>query len=126
MRDAEVYRIINQNNAQIGQVLNQMRMEVVTLQAALISEVLRNQAMEEVITTVTVGSTTTPLVSKEAVEAIFKAKLEDYEKKIEARKQANVAAAAAAAVNPAPPASSVIVAPTDAEVAQVVGTTPNA
>lgn len=121
MRDGEIYRTIGANNAQIEQALNNIRMEVVTLQAALISEVLRTQAMEEAL----IEATATQLipVTKEAIESKFKVKLEDYEKKIAERKAAQAAAREAAS------STSKIVAPTAEEMAKVtmpsVGT-PNA
>lgn len=129
MRDGEIYRVVGANNAQIEQAFNQLRMEVVTLQAALISEVLRTQAMEEVLVEVTAAANPpkdalnlpAPLVvTKEAIEARFKAKLEAYEKKIEERKAAQAAAREAAA---APK----IVAPTAEEMAKInQPVTPNA
>lgn len=121
MRDSEVYRAIGANNEQIGNAFNQLRMEVVTLQAALISEVLRTQAMEEVL--VENAASTTPVVlTKEAVEERFKTKLEAYEKKIEERKKAQAEAQAAAS-------SPKIVAPTPEEMAKItmpLAQTPNA
>lgn len=122
MRDDQVYRTINEtvdrNNTQIGNAFNQLRMEVVTLQAALISEVLRSQSLEEVlleaVTTSTSvdGATTKFIVTKEAIEARFKTKLEEYEKKIEERKKAQAEAQAAASTPK-------IVAPTAEEIAKV-------
>jgi hypothetical protein len=121
MRDGEVYRAIGANNEQIGNAFNNLRMEVVTLQAALISEVLRSQALEEVLlenytrTATPSGDTNGPLVAqvtKEAIEARFKTKLEAYEKKIEERKAAQAAARETAS---APK----IVAPTAEETAKV-------
>jgi hypothetical protein len=129
MRDGEIYRTIGANNAQIEQALNNARMEVVTLQAALISEVLRTQALEETLLEAVANTgkvdginPPTPLVfTKDMIEAKFKSKLEDYEKKIAERKAAQTAAKEAAS---APK----IVAPTAEEMAKVTmpTVTPNA
>src|ERR1035437_9048440 len=111
MRDDQVYRAIGANNEQIGNAFNNLRMEVVTLQAALISEVLRSQSLEEVlletsaVTSTAVGITGLPTpLTKEAIEARFKSKLEAYEKKIEERKKAQAEAAAPASKIVAPTA----------------------
>lgn len=121
MRDGEIYRTIGANNAQIEQAFNNLRMEVVTLQAALISEVLRTQALEETLLEAVantgklngVDPLPTPLVfTKDGVDAKFKAKLEAYEKKIEERKVAQAAAREAAA-------GPKIVVPTAEEMAKV-------
>src|ERR1035437_3625568 len=119
MRDDQIYRAVNEsinnNNTQIGNAFNQLRMEVVTLQAALISEVLRSQSLEEILLEVTAAHALTAapiLVTKEAIEARFKTKLEEYEKKIEDRKKAQAEAQAAAS-------TSKIVAPAAEEMAKL-------
>lgn len=114
MRDGEVYRAIAANNEQIGNAFNQLRMEVVTLQAALISEVLRSQSLEEVLLeSATAGPAGAGVaLTKDAIEARFKTKLEAYEKKIEERKKAQAEAQVAAA-------GPKIVAPTAEEMAKV-------
>ncbi len=129
MRDDQVYRAIGANNEQIGNAFNQLRMEVVTLQAALISEVLRSQSLEETLLEAVantgkldgINPPTALVLTKEAVEAKFKSKLEAYEKKIEERKKSQAEAQAAP--------SSKIVAPTAEEMAKVTMpsvATPNA
>lgn len=131
MRDDQVYRAINEavdrNNTQIGNAFNNLRMEVVTLQAALISEVLRSQSLEELLLEVATPvapatdatTVTLTVLTKEAIEARFKSKLEAYEKKIEERKKAQAEAQVAAS---APK----IVAPTAEEIAAVLAPTSTA